>query len=197
MIKKAVALLGLTTLLVGCVTINIYFPEAAAERAADRVIRDIWGDQPEQREAPPAEPQSLAPHSRPLAGRVLDLFIAPAHANADINVSSPAIERLKASMRSRHSELEPHYASGAIGQTRDGLIAVRDANAIPLRDRQAVNRLVSEENSDRNALYREIAAVNGRPEWEANIRSTFARQWVENLRSGWYYQDNSGQWQQK
>ena len=26
----------------GCVTINIYFPAAAAEKAADRIIEDVW-----------------------------------------------------------------------------------------------------------------------------------------------------------
>ncbi len=25
-----------------CVTINIYFPEAAAEKAADKIIDDVW-----------------------------------------------------------------------------------------------------------------------------------------------------------
>lgn len=28
--------------LAGCVTINIYFPAAAAERAADRIIEEVW-----------------------------------------------------------------------------------------------------------------------------------------------------------
>lgn len=29
-------------LLAGCVTINIYFPAAAAEKAADRIIDEVW-----------------------------------------------------------------------------------------------------------------------------------------------------------
>ena len=29
-----------------CVTINIYFPAAAAERAADRIIDEVWQLQP-------------------------------------------------------------------------------------------------------------------------------------------------------
>ena len=35
---------GLATALVmsACVTINIYFPEAAAEKAADKIIDDVW-----------------------------------------------------------------------------------------------------------------------------------------------------------
>jgi hypothetical protein len=36
-------LLTLTgTLLSGCVTINIYFPAAAAEKAADKIIEEVW-----------------------------------------------------------------------------------------------------------------------------------------------------------
>ena len=31
----------------GCVTINIYFPAAAAERVADRIIDDIWQLKPD------------------------------------------------------------------------------------------------------------------------------------------------------
>lgn len=29
-------------LLAGCVTINIYFPAAAAEKAADKIIDEVW-----------------------------------------------------------------------------------------------------------------------------------------------------------
>jgi hypothetical protein len=31
-----------TWLAAGCVTINIYFPAAAAEKAADRIIDEVW-----------------------------------------------------------------------------------------------------------------------------------------------------------
>ena len=35
-------LLGGALLSAGCVTINIYFPAAAAEKAADRIIDEVW-----------------------------------------------------------------------------------------------------------------------------------------------------------
>lgn len=34
--------LGVALLLGGCVTINIYFPAAAAEKAADKIIDEVW-----------------------------------------------------------------------------------------------------------------------------------------------------------
>ena len=43
-------------LLQACVTINIYFPAAAAEKAADKIIDEVWQlKKPEQPPAPPAK----------------------------------------------------------------------------------------------------------------------------------------------
>jgi len=50
-----------------------------------------------------------------------------------------------------------------VGLTADGFVAVRDASAVPLSERQAVNALVTAENQDRRALYSEIARANGHP----------------------------------
>jgi hypothetical protein len=59
-----------------------------------------------------------------------------------------------------------------------------------------VNGRVAAENRDRNALYAEIANANGHPEWEAEIRSTFAQRWVQRAQSGWWVQGGGG-WSQK
>lgn len=118
-------------------------------------------------------------------------------AQANLEINTPAIARLQASMQQRYAQLAGHYASGAVGLTRDGNIALRDANAVPLAQRQQVNSLVAAENEDRAALYREIARANNKPEWESNIRSTFAQRWIEKARPGWYYQNTSGNWVRK
>lgn len=117
-------------------------------------------------------------------------------AAADLEVNTPAIGNIKNSMQARYPQLAPYLNNGAVGLTRDGMVAVHDANAVPLAQRQAVNSLVTAENADRNALYREIASGNGHPEWEAEIRSTFAQRWVQKAQSGWWYQDGSG-WAKK
>ncbi len=41
-------------LLAGCVTINIYFPAAAAEKMADKIIDEVWQMQKEGTPKPPA-----------------------------------------------------------------------------------------------------------------------------------------------
>lgn len=124
---------------------------------------------------------------------IFSIFTAPfAQAAADIEINSPAISSIKSSMQARHNQLAPFYGNGAIGLTKDGLIAVKDASVLPLKDRGGMNSLVSAENSDRNALYKEIAVANGHPEWEAEIRSTFAQRWIQKAQSGWWVQEGSG-----
>lgn len=185
--------------LTACVTVNIYFPAAAAEKAADQFIEDVWSEQqtPGQQEPPPATPTEgrLEPRGLNLK-RLADFLVPPAQAQANIEINTPAINRIKQSMSARFNQLRPWYDNGAVGLTRDGQVTVRDLGAVPLPQRSAVSRLVAEENRDRNALYREVAVANGHPEWENDVRSTFARQWIANARSGWWYQSGGG-WKQK
>lgn len=125
------------------------------------------------------------------------VFSSTAAAQANLEIDTPAIAALKRSMQDRHSQLAPLYASGAVGLTRDGNIALRDANAVPLAQRAQANALIAAENRDRAALYREIAIANKHPEWDAEIRSTFAQRWIQRAQPGWYYQDPSGAWVKK
>ncbi len=127
----------------------------------------------------------------------LMLLGAAAWAQADLEIDTPAIAALKESMQRRHAQLAPHYASGAVGLTQDGLVALRDANAVPLPQRAAVNALIAAENQDRLALYREIARANGHPEWEKNIRATFAQRWIDKAQPGWWYRRPDGTWARK
>lgn len=190
--------------LLACVTINVYFPAAAAEKAADRILDEVYGKLPPGSPAPkPATPDkgSDSGLSNPLAAvgvQVLDWLVSPAHAEADISIDSPAIRAITASLSARKPHLQPFYASGAIGMGADGTLAVHDLNAVPLKDRNMLKQLMADDNKDWNALYREVAAANGHPEWEGEIRATFVRRWVANdATAGWWYQGSGGKWQQK
>ena len=192
--------MGIVTL-TACVTINVYFPAAAAEQAADKIITDVLGTgavptKPSGDETARVGP-SLQRFVMAAGESVLDLLIPVAHAQADIDISSPGVRKIRESMKARNASLEPFYRSGAVGFTVDAMLAVRDLNSIPLRDRNTVRQLVADENRDRDALYREIANANSHPEWEDEIRATFAKRWIANARSGWYYQNDAGDWRQK
>lgn len=199
---KVGRLLALCIALSACVTINVYFPAAAAEKAADKIIDDVWGSQgkapaksDDKRSALPLQSGEVLLAA---AGAVLNLLVAPAQAqSADLNVSTPAIRQLTQSMEQRHARLKAYYDSGAVGLTRDGLVEVREQNLVPLPERNSTRKLVADENADRSNLYREIATANGHPEWETDIRATFAERWVSKASAGWYYQDKNGAWKQK
>lgn len=190
-----------TMLIAACVTINVYFPAAAADKAADQVIKDITGASA----APPTSyfvpGQTDEPNFLVAAlGAALDTLVPAAQAQGAeaLNVSSPAITRITASMGQRFGELRKFFESGAIGLTKDGNVDVRDLNAVGLADRATAKRLVSEDNADRAQLYAEIAKANNHPEWESDIRKSFAKRWVATgAQPGWYYQDDGGAWKQK
>jgi len=135
--------------------------------------------------------------ARLLAALLLTLFAGLAQAQANLQINTPGIDTLKKSMRDRHAQLKPFLENGAVGLTREGGMALRDANAVPLPQRAAANSLVAAENADRSSLYKEIAVANGKPEWEGEIRNTFAQRWIERAEPGWYVQNAQGQWVKK
>ncbi len=198
-----IALLSLV--FAACVTINVYFPAAAADKAADQFIQDVTKGATGGSTTPPQSNFVPAQSGRDVfvaaLGNVLNALVPAAHAqdaDAALNVSSPAVTRIKQSMAGRFGQLEKFFASGAVGLTNDGMVDVRDLNAVALPDRATVKRLVAEDNADRAQLYTEIAKASNHPEWEADIRKSFARRWVATgAKSGWYYQDDGGAWKQK
>jgi hypothetical protein len=130
----------------------------------------------------------------------MSLIISDAYASdaVDITIRTPAIQAIQDRMAERfQSSLQAHFDSGALGFGNDGLVVVRDATRIGLKDRVNVNQWVADDNRDRKAVYREIAVANGHPEWEGQIRETFARQWVASAHKGWWYQAGDDSWKQK
>ena len=181
--------------LAACVTINVYFPAAEAQEAAEEFVDKVIGNDPASTPPPPNSPQaSWRPRFNPMS-----LLINDAQAQeVDITIRTPAIQAIQSRMATRFQEsMEAHFDSGALGFGNDGLIVVRDASKVSLKDRVAVNQLVADDNRDRKAVYREISVANGHPEWEGQIRETFARQWIASAHKGWWYQDAGGAWKQK
>src|SRR4030095_6371753 len=92
-------------LMSACVTVNIYFPAAAVERAAEQIFKETWGGPSEPAKTPP-KPQSNNRFS-PMRMVSLDL-VSEAHAQEpDINVSNPAIRALKDSIKQRAGAVAP------------------------------------------------------------------------------------------
>ena len=195
---NAALLLGAAMVVAACVTINVYFPTAAAEKAAEKFVGEVL-----------AEPQDEGTLIDPLRGpgevfrlaaqAVLDFLVPSAQAQqAVIEINTPQINAIKARMAERQRQsLSALFDAGAIGFTADGLVTIRDRATVPLNERRSIESLIADENRDRQAVYREIAIANGHPEWEQEIQQTFSREWIQKARPGLFYQDASGTWRQK
>jgi len=202
MTSKRRWLIGLLmVLLVSCVTVNIYFPAAAIQKAADQIVDDVRKAPEPAPEQTPEQKQEQAPGKK--SGlewfRVVAIGATAAHAAAvDVNVSTPAIRALKASMAARFPQLQPLYGKGAVGETNNGLVVVRDTGALSLKEKADVNRLVSEENRDRTALYAEIIKANNIDMGQLpEVQKIFANSWRGKSAPGWWIQQDNGQWAKK
>ena len=198
--KIAVSLVAMfSVLIVACVTINVYFPEAAAVEAADRIIDKVRGEDVDDTTSFIGTGTHYdVPVLVAFAGGVSRFLISDASAqgNVDFDKPSPEKQALESALANRFPSLRPYLNSGAIGLTDAGLLEFRDRNLVPLKDRNSVVQLVAAQNNDWNALYIEIAKINGHPEWQDSIRRTFAERWIAKADSGWYYRE-AGAWKQK
>jgi uncharacterized protein YdbL (DUF1318 family) len=183
-------------LLVSCVTVNIYFPASAIQKAADEMVDDIRGkdQKPEQKKPEQKQDQS----SRFEGWRFTGLAVSEAYAEVDIDVSTPAIRGLKDSLKSRFPSLASFYDNGALGENNRGFVEIRNADSLSLKDRADLNRLSQQENSDRQTLYSEILRANKLgPEMMEQEQRLFANSWRAKSRPGWLIQQDNGQWIKK
>jgi len=195
--KKIFRLLNLYLIIfiAACVTVNIYFPAAAVQKAADEIVEDVRKTERKE-EQKPDEKQKL----NQLFQELKDLIWGPkeVYAQIDIEVSTPAIRALKDSMKGRFSQLKPFYDRGNIGENNVGLLETKDLTGLNLKEKADVSRLVEQENKDRKDLYTEIMKANKfGPEVMPQIQKIFANSWRGKSRPNWWIQNDKGEWEKK
>ena len=173
---------------VSCVTINIYFPAEEIRGVADRIVDEVYGEPVKPADKVPAQPGSSF-------FRVFGPTVAYAAQNLD--VTTPEIRAIKADMTVRFEQLSPFLDSGQAGITSEGLLDVRTAEGLGMKERAELTRLLKAENQDRLRLYKEIATANGFPDKVDEVQAIFAESWRDKARKGWYLQGDKGDWQVK
>ncbi len=185
----------LLLILSACVTVNIYFPAAAVQRAADEIVKETWGGSNGKSER--VQPQSLLPFA-PRRTLSLSLTREAFAQEADINVSNPAIRGLRDSIKRRSGAIKPYMDKGSAGINQGGLLVVRSSEGLNLKERAEVQQLIEAENRDREALYAEIAKANNiPPDAVPKIKGIFANSWIDQAQTGWWIQDSQGNWKRK
>lgn len=180
-------------LVLACITVNIYFPEATVKQAADEIVDEIRKRDANEKKAPEdIKGKVQAVHSTGFR------FVPAAFAQQETTVSNPAIRALKESMKQRFPNLKPYYDSGNVGETNGGLVEIRNENGLDLKTKAALRGLVKDENSDREKLYAEVAKALGIESSQiGRIQKIFAESWQNAASPGWWIQKESGEWIKK
>lgn len=190
------------TILSACVTVNVHFPESSVQRAADDYVRELYQSKEKgsakpgaEATTPPKKTGDGTPHSR-LSPRFE--LIPSAWADADFKVNSPRAQEILARQKSRIGDLDKYKQKGVIGETKDGLILLKDSSKLKRLEMKKIDDLIVLENQDREALYADIVDTNGAnrvlPEL---VRKTFSRSFQGLSPTGTWIEDESSAWNRK
>jgi len=194
------SVLAVLALVVGCVTVNVYFPAAQVEKTAEKIVDEVYQEKKEPPMQEPAEKPRSWNDGDAFRGivRLVRLGPAPAFAEEATTVSNAAIRGLKEQIGQRHRELVPFYRQGQVGITRDGFLEVRGTSGLALPQVASMKRLVDADNAARRQLYEEVAkALTLKPDQVSQVQKIFAKQWRDKAQAGWAVQADNGQWGRK
>ena len=192
---------------IACVTINVYFPEAAVKELAAQIEEAV--EQQAQEEDTATEPEDTsAPEQnvRLLGVWAKDLLAhlagaAPVYAQGDVaapGISNPAIRAIISSRAKRAADLRKYKDRGTVGENRLALVEVRSLNGLALKERAEVQRLVKAENADRETMFKEIAAATGVDLSQLpQIQKTYAETIRQKAKKGDWIQQPDESWKQK
>jgi uncharacterized protein YdbL (DUF1318 family) len=179
-------------LFAGCVTINVNFPEGAAQKASDDFVKELYRARDRSGGSEPSSSPS------PSAQWWQGLMIAEALADEAFKVSSAKTLEIRDRMRKRLDELLTHKRSGLVGEDNLGLLLIRDKSQVKPILLKKLEKLVGEENSDRAELYAEVARLNNlKPTNMKDVGRTFSHSFQAESPSGTWVQSDGGDWSRK
>ena len=193
----------------GCavITVNIYFPTEAVQKAAEDILNEIEADETTnpldliegeiESEIEDNEQQSYM--LKEIKNFVLGNQIVYAEGeNIDIHVTTPAIRKVISSMRTRNRKIRGFKQKGIIGETSLGKLEIRDFKSVGGSEIRIIKQLLKAENSDRDSLYKELAIANNISESDIQrIRDVFGKTHKRRLKTGDWYKGEDGKWKKK
>ena len=122
---------------------------------------------------------------------------APASDQINLDIGTPPVVVVKHSLAQRASRLVRFYEVGIIGLGYDGMVKLRDGSRLTLPQRPIAEKLIDNENPDRNSLIYALAEGQGGKALEPAAREAQVKRWKEQFHSGWWIEDAKGNWSQK
>jgi len=188
------SILFFTIFFIACVTVNIYFPAAKVEKAAEEIVKEVRQQSPKNEQKLKKEEKS-SPESELHKWQ----FVNCAYAQEGVlQVSTASIRALKTSIKKRFPNLVSYFQRGIIGENNRGLLEIKSWQGVSLAKRAKVKQLVEAENKDRMSLYQEVAKNMGiDPSQLGKVQKIFAKQWQKTAPSGTWIQTEEGKWVRK
>jgi uncharacterized protein YdbL (DUF1318 family) len=188
--SKLGCVLGIMFFIWACVTINIYFPTAEVQKAAEEIVKEV-----REQKMPPQEEKQ--PETKPQSWR-WELVPSVYAQERALEISNASIRALKASIKQRYPKLKPFLAKGILGENNQGFLEVRTWQGLDLKQRAEVKRLLEAENKDRKMLYQEVAkALQIEPQQIGKLQQIFANEWQKTAPAGTWIQTKEGKWIRK
>jgi len=188
-LMKAAFSAGWILVLSACITVNIYFPEAAVKKTAEDIVNEVRAsDKSIKDDVKKDEVKKSAGFS----------LVPRLYAQQETEVTTPRIRAIKESIKGRFDKLVPHFDAVRIGETKDGNLQVLNEDGLSLQDRSVLRKLVTDENQDRRDLYAEVAkALDIDAGQIGKVQQIFAEQWIGKAHAGWMIQKADGSWVKK
>ena len=184
MFQKSIAIL-LPIVLSSCVTVNVNFPEGAVQKAADDYVRELYKSK-QKSGSEPSQPSGFFEFS----------IISTAQA-ADFKISSDESRQIMERQKERIEDLDKYKEKGVIGETSEGLVAIYKDDKLSALEKKKVQKLVSDENQDRESLYSDIVKTNGMNDSsKAGVREKFFQSFKSASPTGTPIKEG-GAWKQK
>ncbi len=184
--------------LFSCLTINIYFPEAEVQKAAEEIVDEIRKGQ-EDKEKKDKGSQLIEMMQAMDSTRGSFSLVPSAYAQEKATeVTTPKVRALQQSMKARFPKLRPFFVNGNVGEANDGFIKIRNESGLNLKEKATLRNLQKDENNDRKNMYAEVArAMEIKPNQISKVQKIFAAEWIKKANSGWWIQNESGEWIKK
>lgn len=193
---KRVSITGLAALVAifgGCVVIPDTF-----DANINVTIRHIQEDADEFLDYVSGESDTLPdiggapdPDQKSMLDRFIDAIdpVQMAYA-AEVKDSSPRVQQIANSMKTRFAEVEAAKKTGAVGENNRGFLEMVKPDAIAdAEQRNNVQKTIAADNEDRKALYQEIARLNSDQNLTVGtVERIYAQKRLERAKSGELFQ---------
>ena len=132
-----------------------------------------------------------------LAFLAIPVAAAPTGNEINLDIGTPPVMVAKHTLAQRSSRLIRFYEAGVIGLGNDGMVKIHDGSRLTLTQRQIAEKLIDQENPERNSLIYAIAEAHGGKEAQPAVRAAQIKRWKDQFHSGWWIEDAQGNWYKK